>query len=318
MSESYPSRPLISVVIPCFKQAHLLPCAIASVQAQSVTDWEIIVVNDGSPDDTSDVVRRMQNDDPRISLIEQANGGLSSARNAGIRSARGRYLQFLDADDYLNPEKFAHDLSLMDSDEGLGIVISDFRYLRDGQLVQDEYTEPRFVSYDYELELAIRWETDLSIPIHAALFDRRLFANGTKLFNTSLPNHEDFEMWMRLLAERPTVRYTQEVDAVYRCTSNGMTRNRQAMYDGYIRAIETLQKSGQLRSEVRGALRAKVPIVDNSYGLNRRSKLRKFLEAASARRLIPWRVQAYFQRLFRIDPRAQVWSVCRSMGVGVR
>lgn len=90
----------VSIIIPCYNQAHFLPDAIESALAQTYTDIEIIVVNDGSPDDTSAVARRY----PKVRLIEKANGGLSSARNAGIKAANGVYILPLDADDKLHPQ----------------------------------------------------------------------------------------------------------------------------------------------------------------------------------------------------------------------
>src|SRR3954470_15335442 len=90
---------LVSVVIPCYKQAHFLAEAIESALNQTYSSVEIIVVNDGSPDDTNRVVQRY----PNVRLIEQRNQGLSASRNAGIRESRGNFLIFLDADDKLRP-----------------------------------------------------------------------------------------------------------------------------------------------------------------------------------------------------------------------
>jgi predicted O-linked N-acetylglucosamine transferase (SPINDLY family)/2-polyprenyl-3-methyl-5-hydroxy-6-metoxy-1,4-benzoquinol methylase len=97
-------RPLVSVIIPCYNQAHLLPEAVASVVVQSYANWEIIIVNDGSPDDTSEVAFYLANlySQAEIQLVEKENGGLPSARNAGIAAANGEYLLPLDADDRLS------------------------------------------------------------------------------------------------------------------------------------------------------------------------------------------------------------------------
>jgi glycosyltransferase involved in cell wall biosynthesis len=94
-------RPSISVVIPCFGQAHFLPEALASVQAQTIWDWECIIVNDGSPDDTARVAAEWARRDARFRYIEKTNGGLSSARNVGISAARGEFILPLDADDLI-------------------------------------------------------------------------------------------------------------------------------------------------------------------------------------------------------------------------
>lgn len=91
--------PLVSIIIPCFKQAHWLPDAIESALAQTYKNVEVIVVNDGSPDNTSEVARKYP-----VVLIEQENKGLSVARNAGIKASGGDYILTLDADDKITPD----------------------------------------------------------------------------------------------------------------------------------------------------------------------------------------------------------------------
>src|SRR5215213_3125487 len=94
------ASPLVSVVIPCYNQAHFLGEAIESVLAQSYPNFEIVVVDDGSTDDTSEVAGSY----PKVRLVRQENQGLSGARNAGLARSEGEYVVFLDADDRLRPE----------------------------------------------------------------------------------------------------------------------------------------------------------------------------------------------------------------------
>src|ERR1035441_4104679 len=99
------SAPLVSVIIPCFNQGRFLVRAIESVLEQSFQDFEIIVVNDGSSDETEQVAKGFGS---KILYLEKPNAGLSAARNTGILSARGAYLVFLDADDLLDNEMLRH------------------------------------------------------------------------------------------------------------------------------------------------------------------------------------------------------------------
>lgn len=96
-------NPFFSIIIPCYNQAHFLSQCLDSLLVQEYKNWEAIVVNDGSPDDTSKVVQNYIEKDSRIKLVEKANGGLSSARNSGIANAIGNRFIFLDADDFLYP-----------------------------------------------------------------------------------------------------------------------------------------------------------------------------------------------------------------------
>jgi len=104
------SAPLVSVVIPAYNAAWCVRKAIDSVLAQDFRDFELIVVNDGSTDDTAAVLAGYGE---RIQVVHQANGGLSSARNGGIRAARGDLVAFLDADDWWLPEKLGRQVELM-------------------------------------------------------------------------------------------------------------------------------------------------------------------------------------------------------------
>src|SRR5262245_42395210 len=96
------STPLISVVIPAFNSAATLPRALASVFAQTCTQYEVIVVDDGS---TEDLVAALQPYRARINLVRQSNAGAAAARNTGVRHARGKWLAFLDADDFWHRRK---------------------------------------------------------------------------------------------------------------------------------------------------------------------------------------------------------------------
>ena len=121
------ARPRVSVVIPCYKQAHFLAEAVQSVVQQTFTDWEVIVVNDGSPDATGAVCRDLAARWPHrlIRCLEKPNGGLADARNAGIRVARGKYVLPLDADDRLHPEMLAKTVALLEACPEVAIAYTD-------------------------------------------------------------------------------------------------------------------------------------------------------------------------------------------------
>jgi predicted O-linked N-acetylglucosamine transferase (SPINDLY family)/glycosyltransferase involved in cell wall biosynthesis len=125
-----PEPPLVSVVIPCYNQAQYLSEAVESVAAQTYRQWEILIVNDGSPDSTTAVAQALiqQNPSFRIRLIEKQNGGLSDARNAGVRFAKGSYILPLDADDKIAPTFLAQAVALLEEHPGIAIAYTDWVY----------------------------------------------------------------------------------------------------------------------------------------------------------------------------------------------
>ena len=88
-------QPKVSVIVPCYNRAAFLPKAIASLHAQTLGDWECIIVDDGSTDNTAEVAANIALNEPRVRLVQQTNGGLAAARNAGLIQAKGEYIQFL-------------------------------------------------------------------------------------------------------------------------------------------------------------------------------------------------------------------------------
>jgi glycosyltransferase involved in cell wall biosynthesis len=116
---------LISVIVPCYNQAHFLDETLNSILNQSYTNWECIIVNDGSPDDTENVVKNGTNKDHRFKYISKENGGLSSARNCGLEVAKGDFIQFLDSDDLLSSDKFQKSIDAIEK-EGAEVVITNF------------------------------------------------------------------------------------------------------------------------------------------------------------------------------------------------
>ena len=134
----------VSVIIPTYNRADMLGDALDSVLKQTYTNWEVIVVDDGSTDDTQSVMTRYT--DPRIHYVYQANKGLPGARNTGIRHAQGEYLALLDSDDVFLPHRLERQLALAEADPAIGVVaggcIETDTHLRPIREVQYWHTNP--------------------------------------------------------------------------------------------------------------------------------------------------------------------------------
>ena len=127
---------LVSVVIPAYNYAHLIQETLQSVQAQTYQNWECIVVDDGSTDNTADVVRAVANADPRVRYIYQPRGRQAAARNTGIQNARGNYFQFLDADDLIEEKKLEQQVRFLANHPEVDITYVGARYFRDDDVSQ--------------------------------------------------------------------------------------------------------------------------------------------------------------------------------------
>lgn len=130
------NTPLVSIVMPCYQNGHTLARTVQSVQAQTVTDWELIAVDDGSKDDTLAVLQALASDEPRMRVIHQENGGVSAARNAGIEHAKGKWLFFVDADDHLLAHALEHLLAMTDDEMDIVCGAYEMHYRDEGGRIE--------------------------------------------------------------------------------------------------------------------------------------------------------------------------------------
>ena len=255
--------PVVSVVIPCYNQGKYLSEAVSSVQAQSRSDWECIIVNDGSSDHTRDIALGLVSKDVRISYIEQANGGLACARNRGLDLVRGAHVQFLDADDQIAPDKFEKQLALLECVPGLAVSYSDYMCYSDdpGITIAEGFRKPCLDERQPELDIASHWGNELCIPVHSFLFDARIFSDYQIRFDEELSNHEDFECWLRVFSLHPKILYVDDKLAFYRWHKDSATQSAVRMMRGYILALSKARSSGAYSPEVSKALGGRMRIV---------------------------------------------------------
>ena len=237
---------LVSVIIPCYNQARYLPDALNSVLAQTYPNWECIIINDGSSDDTELVAQAWVLKDSRFKYIKKENGGLSSARNAGLRAATGSYLQFLDADDVIHPDKFTLQIETLENTDENAISISSYFASNETDLTQanpSRYLNPRFQTSNFLHELITDWEIRLSIPVHCFLFKSAVFRNNNILFDERLPNHEDWDCWMNIFKLNPEVKFIDVQLATYRIREGAMCYDGGHMKQGHLQAIDNQKGS---------------------------------------------------------------------------
>jgi glycosyltransferase involved in cell wall biosynthesis len=185
----------VSVVIPAHNYAHYLPTAIESVLAQTWPEFEILVIDDGSTDDTRTVVAQFT--DPRLRYIWQENAGLSAARNTGIREARHTFIAFLDADDAWRPKFLATVVQRFAAlGESFGLVASSTsRMDADGR----PFDAPKFL-FEREGEFTVCDFCLRNRPFSSSVVVRRAVFEHCGGFDTALRSSEDRDVWIRATA----------------------------------------------------------------------------------------------------------------------
>ncbi|MGC5007179.1 glycosyltransferase family 2 protein [Streptomyces sp. DT203] len=182
------SDPVVSVVIPCHDYARYLPEAVSSVLAQTFRDWELVIVDDGSTDNTVEVAQALiaRHPDRRIRLVQQSNAGVSAARNTGIEASTGRYILPLDADDVIAATMLEKTVGVLDSDPGIAIASTDVFTFTDDDLPPQAMPLP---AYSRELLL------QRLIMFYCSLY-RRAAWQTVGGYNESMRAGEDWDFWI--------------------------------------------------------------------------------------------------------------------------
>lgn len=222
--------PTVSVLIPAYNAGWCVGKAIDSVLAQEYRDFELIVVDDGSTDDTAGVLRRYGS---TIRVVAQPNGGMSNARNAGIRVAQGEFLAFLDADDWWLPGKLGLQVELMRARPELGFCSCAARVEdMDGQLLnlwQCPTWEEPFVAHLFG--------SGADVPGScSAVLARRELVLRAGCFDETLRGAEDPDLWIRLAAVSRYACLREPLIVVLR-RPGSVSRNREAMRDSTLRML---------------------------------------------------------------------------------
>jgi teichuronic acid biosynthesis glycosyltransferase TuaG len=211
------SDSLVSIVMPAFNAGRFIGDSIRTVQAQTYTDWELLVVDDGSSDDTVDVVESFARWDRRVRLVGQGDrGGPGAARNIGIAAARGEHLAFLDSDDLWLPDRLSRQLDFVSRGD-VAFAIGGYTFIYpDGRVANRTIRVPERLDYRALLKNTIIWTATV-------LLNRRLIGD---IRMPRLPQHEDLVLWFDLLKRGFVAHGMQEPLAVYRMVHGSASRNK--------------------------------------------------------------------------------------------
>ncbi|HRD54219.1 MAG TPA: glycosyltransferase family 2 protein, partial [Flavobacteriales bacterium] len=186
------SGPAVSVIMPAFNAAPYIASAITDVLASTFTDFELLVIDDGSTDDTAGIIESFH--EPRIRLIRNGcNIGLTASLNKGLDAAQGRYIARMDADDRMHPERFAKQIAAMEADPGLALIACCVEQINaDGEVTGVWTTDRKCIT-----EASIRAMMPRTNCIAHSTVIMRHDAIGKMRYDG--PN-EDWDLWLRMLA----------------------------------------------------------------------------------------------------------------------
>lgn len=237
MPEDCPhSTPRVSVVIPTYNRAWSLPEAVDSVLAQDYESFELIVVDDGSTDDTGAVLAAYED---RLRVIRRKNGGVSAARNTGVRAASGSLIAFLDSDDLWLPGKIAEQAAYLENHPRRMICQTEEIWIRNGVRVNParRHRKPSGDIFERSLERCL-------VSPSAVMLRRRLL-DQVGLFDERLPACEDYDLWLRVACRWPV--YRLDTPRVVKRGGHADQLSRQPCLDRYrIRALVKIIEDGRL------------------------------------------------------------------------
>jgi glycosyltransferase involved in cell wall biosynthesis len=240
---------LVSIIVPAYNYGHLIDQTLNNLLLQTWQNWECIIVDDGSKDNTAEVVKAFCAKDPRFIYHYKNNAGLSAARNTGIGLAKGQFIQLLDADDLIGTRKFEVQLALFESKPEAEIVYSDVRYFR-----TSHPNERRFTMDDNNIPWNLGLSSDRHEELACLLIQRNIMAVNSPLikkevfdeigpFDIALKSVEDWEYWCRCAINGKYFLFDPSEDsfALVRMHDGSMSTNLIRMTEASLQARKTLR-----------------------------------------------------------------------------
>jgi glycosyltransferase involved in cell wall biosynthesis len=207
---------LVSIIITAYNQDKFLSEAIESVLNQTYTNLECIIIDDGSIDQTKSICEKYLSQDKRIKYFFQLNKGVAIARNKGFELSSGTFIQFLDGDDFLLPDKLRIQVGFMEDHDDVGVSYTNhFHYWNNTK---------QFASYDFENlsenpldQFLYKHDEGVSLPIHAALIRKDIWSIGETPFPSDFPyRYEDWVFWVKICLKNIKFYFLNERLVAYR------------------------------------------------------------------------------------------------------
>ena len=250
------SQPLVSILMPLYNAEQWVEETIRSCRSQTYTNWQLIVVDDGSTDASASIVEKTASSEPRITLLRQPNSGACVARNLALRHCKGDYILYLDADDLISPDKIEMQVEALSHTDSGAVAICAWEHFSDRPSAAIT-SRPYYRSYGNPIEfLTQMWEIGGMMQPSCYLIPRQLIATAGE-WNEALTLNQDGEFMCRVLANATSIVWTDKAIVHYRrghasiSTSNvraySKQRSRLDSFISYEQTLLPIADSGRLR-----------------------------------------------------------------------
>ena len=236
-------NPLVSVILPTYNRGWIIKEAIDSVLEQEFSDFELIVVDDGSTDDTPAILNTYGRD---IRVLRQSNRGVSAARNRGIAASAGQLIAFLDSDDLWLPQKLTAQVDFFAARPDAVICQTEEQWIRNGIRVNPKMRHHKFSGMIFERSLELCLVSPSAVMLRRALFET------AGMFDERLPACEDYDLWLRISCRYPV--YLIDTPLIVKRGGHADQLSRAPGLDKYrIRALQKVIESRLLSYSQRSA-----------------------------------------------------------------
>jgi glycosyltransferase involved in cell wall biosynthesis len=234
-------QPLITVVVAAFNYGKYIAETLQSVENQTFTNWECIIVDDGSTDNTKDVVAEFCKKDNRFQYHYQTNRGLPATRNVAIKLAKGDFFQWLDADDILEVEKLEKQLEVFIKNPEIDIVYSGLKYFYDGKpkdlIFSPDFNKPWTLTKSGSTLGLLNFMLVSCVIMPSMPLLKRSVLDKVGNFDETYRYVEDWNFWLRCFLKDLTIKFldTKNTDILMRLHSSSMTKSRLNMLGGFLK-----------------------------------------------------------------------------------
>ena len=229
-------QPLVSIIVTCYNQAHCIANTLESIVSQTYTNWECVIVDDGSLDDSAEVIKEFIKDDTRFTYLFQNNQGVSRARNKGFALATGSFINFMDGDDTFLPDKLKEQIQVFKDNPEIAVCICDHQFYLEKEGVYKYFEFEKLTTKPLE-QILFKWNNGVAFPPHAPLYKRSVWEDQEAPFPEDY-NHRCEDWVFNVLVALKDVNYhmLDKVLCNYHIGAANFTNNTKSLTTAAIKA----------------------------------------------------------------------------------